>query len=420
MKILFYTCYFWPEEIGVAKFTSEAAFWMAARGHEVQVVCPPPNYPHRRVATGYSQYRYQSDVVRGIKIYRCPMWLSHNQSGMRRVAQYGSFGASSAGVVLAKAAIWRPDVIFTVVPPITSAPIATFAAWVAHCATWLHVQDFDIDAAFELNFFRSITLRRALTDLERIVMSNNHVVSSISAKMVGRLQAKNIKARICSFPNWVDAREIFPKQESNALRQEFGISQTNFVLSYSGNLGEKQGIEDLASVARLLMNDRRFVVVIGGDGAGRERLATLLDGLTNVRLIPLQPANRLNDMLAMADVHLLPQKSGVADLVLPSKLGGMLASGRPIIAAADAGTQLADEVKNCGIVVSPGNPGDMAAAAKRLANGADWCKHLGVLARQRAVAEWNKETILSRFENDLAQLCGSVHATAYTTPVSTP
>jgi len=289
-------------------------------------------------------------------------------------------------------------------PSFAGLPGALLAAKLARAPAVLHVQDWEVDAAFELGLFKAPLLKRLLLRLERRLVSAFPAVSTISPRMQELLKAKAPGPRDFLFPNWVDTEIIHPLEGPSPLRAEFGIAPDAFVALYSGNLGEKQGVDDLIAVARLLASHPRFVMMIGGDGAGRARLTSLAAGLSNLRFVPIQPQERFNAFLAIADVHLMPQKPMVADLVMPSKLPAMLASGRPVVAGAMEGTQLANEVAGAGLVVPPGDAGRMAEAIIALMDDPERVKILGREAALRARDRWTKETILARFESMLKSL----------------
>src|SRR6185312_17358347 len=134
--------------------------------------------------------------------------------------------------------------------------------------------------------------------------------------------------------------------------------------------------------------DIRFV--FAGEGAARRRLEAMSVGLGNVMFLPLQPAERLNDLLNLADIHLLPQRRGVADLVMPSKLLGMMASGRPVVAGAHPASALGAVVASCGVVVAPEDGAAMAEAVAMLARDCEQRTALGAAGRRRVIAEWSK------------------------------
>jgi colanic acid biosynthesis glycosyl transferase WcaI len=280
------------------------------------------------------------------------------------------------------------------------------------------VQDFEVDAALGLGFVRAGLLRRLATAIERLMLGHFDRVSSISPKMLQRLSDKGVApARISFLPNWVDADVIRPLAEPSPLRRTLGIGADVAVALYSGNMGAKQGLEMLAHAAHLLKHRQDILFVFAGDGSARAGLEAGVAGLANVRFLPLQPAEQLNDLLNLADMHLLPQRRETADLVMPSKLAGMLASGRPVIAGAETGTQIATVVHSCGIVVPPENGDAMATAVAHLADYRERRLALGEAARRVAVLEWGKEATLQAFA---AELCALIEADGAARAVSLP
>ncbi len=180
-------------------------------------------------------------------------------------------------------------------------------------------------------------------------------------------------------------------------------------------MGAKQGLEMLAPLAEDFGpgghdEDPRVHFIFCGDGAFRPRLEALVAHYSNVTLLPLQPYQRLNDLLNAADIHLLPQRSGAADLVMPSKLTGMLSSGRPVLATAEPDTQVGhvvggySEEDACGVTVPAEDPDALHAAVKRLVNDVSLRERLGSNARRYAVEHLGREQVLSRFDKDLRRL----------------
>jgi colanic acid biosynthesis glycosyl transferase WcaI len=206
----------------------------------------------------------------------------------------------------------------------------------------------------------------------------------------------------------VDVEAVFPMSRETGFRRKLGLVGKVVVL-YSGNMGAKQGLESLAPLAKAFAEDEQVHFLFCGDGAFRPMLEAEVAGLENVTLLPLQPAERLNELLNTADVHLLPQRAGAADLVMPSKLTGMLASGRPVLATAEEGTQVAEVVEGRGIVVPTDAPEELVAALRALAEDAVLRARLGAEARAYAFEHLGREQVLRRFERDLVALVhGSV------------
>jgi len=223
--------------------------------------------------------------------------------------------------------------------------------------------------------------------------------------MTERLALKGVAAdRIALFKNWLDPQAIKPLDDPGPLRATLGISPDKVVALYAGNMGEKQGLDTLLDVARRLTHRRDILLVVAGEGAARPRLEAAAKGLANVRFLPLQPAAEFNHLLNMADLHLLPQRANAADLVMPSKLIGMVGSGRPVIAGTRLDTEVAAIVGHCGLIVAPEDGAAMATAVETLADDRDQRLALGRAARAYAIAELGKATILEGFHRQLQHL----------------
>ncbi|WP_382322291.1 glycosyltransferase WbuB [Hydrogenophaga sp. UC242_50] len=407
MKLLIYGINFAPELTGIGKYTGEMAQWLAAAGHEVRVITAPPYYPAWKVGEGHSARRYRTESWQGVRVMRAPLWVPHQPGGLKRLLHLGSFALSSLPVLCAQWR-WKPDVVWVVEPPLMCAPAAVAFASLRGASSWLHIQDYEVDAAFDLGLIQGPTLRRWVERAERWLMRRFDRVSTISGRMVDRARRKGVAAeRVLHFPNWVDISGITPLAAPSAYRAELGLAPDAVVALYSGNMGNKQGLETLAEVARLLQDEPRIQLVLGGNGSGRADLQARCAGLPNVRFLDLQPLDRLNDWLGLADVHLLPQRADAADLVMPSKLTGMLASGRAVLATALPGTELCRVVVQdaaCGLVVPPENPAALADALRALAadpvRRAEW----GANGRRYAEAELSQDVVLRRFEMQLLAL----------------
>jgi len=407
LRILIYGLNYAPELTGIGKYTGEMAAWLGARGHQVRVVAAPPYYPAWRIRDDYRGKFYCVERAPAEPIvFRTPLWVPAKPSGVTRLIHLFSFALGSLPA-LAVQPWFRPDVVFTVEPTFFSAPFALATAVASGCPSWLHIQDFEIDAAFDLGLLPAHGPIHALAaGLEQFFTRHFSRVSSISLKMVERILSKGVPAEdSILFPNWVDVEAVRPAPPGapNAFRKELGL-EGKIILLYSGNMGGKQGLEVLAPLAESFQSDPRVHFLFCGDGAFRPQLEVLVEGMPNVTLLPLQPFSRLNELLNAADIHLLPQRRGAADLVMPSKLTGMLSSGRPVIATADPGTQVAHVVEGCGLVVPAEDADALHAAATRLIDDPGLRTRLGVAAREYAVQHLGREQVLQRFEQDLFAL----------------
>ncbi|MDE2401323.1 MAG: glycosyltransferase WbuB [Burkholderiales bacterium] len=404
MKILIYSANFAPEPTGIGKYSGELAEWLVAEGHEVRVVAAPPYYPNWKIAEGYARPYYQHEVWKGARVWRAPLWVPSNPGGLKRIVHLLSFAVTSLPLML-RQVVWQPDVVLTVAPAFVCAPAGWLTARLSGAAAWLHVQDFEIDVAFKMGLMEGRGARQALLWLERRMLRRFDVVSSISARMVEHLRQKGVDEDcIRHFPNWVDVDKVRPLAHVSAYRIELGIAPEATVALFSGTLGSKQGLMVIPQAAELLAHRKDVEFVICGDGAMKAELEAACAHLSNVRLLPLQPVERLSELLGLADIHLLPQSPEAEDLVLPSKLSGMLSSGRPIVATCRDGTEMAQVVSRCGLVVPPDDHAALALAIAALADQPATRRDMGVLARRFAEDHLAQKSVLRRWVQQIDDL----------------
>lgn len=398
MKILIHCINYAPERTGIGRYTAEMAEWLTSRSHKVRVVTAHPYYPEWSVADRYSGRRYKREQMNGVDVWRCPLYVPARPSGLKRIVHLASFALSSLPVML-KHAIWKPDIVFVVEPPLFCAPAASITARLAGGKCWLHVQDLEVDAAFRLELLPS-WLQRMADATEYTLMQWFDVVSSISVSMCARLREKGATAPKF-FPNWADvSRMRFDVKGRSRLRKELGLRRGGFLCLYSGNMAEKQDLKIVLNVAERLSNVR---FLLCGDGPKKRQLMEEAQarGLHNVTFWPIQPEYRLPALLSAADIHLVIQRRGAADLVMPSKLVNIMAVGGTAIVTADEDTELGRlAVCNppCVWRCDPENSEGLAQAIKVLANNPNLRRRLGKASQRYATENLSREHVLSRWE----------------------
>ncbi|RAI45006.1 WcaI family glycosyltransferase [Rhodoplanes roseus] len=406
MRILVCGINYAPDLIGVPKYNTELCETLVDLGHEVRIVTAPPYYPAWHTPPEHRTWFHRRETKRGVRIVRSPIYVPARPSGAKRLVHHGSFAASSAVPLLTTAMSWRPGIVLAVAPSLLSAPVAALAARLSGATSWLHLQDLEIDAAFGLGLLEDGRLRKLMLAVERRILGAFDRVSTISPQMIARLEQKGVaRHRLYELRNWVDVEAIRPGSRETALRSELGLTPTDIVALYSGAMSHKQGLDLIVQAAASLRDtDVRVCFVLCGNGPHRDELQRLAQGLDNVRFLDLQPTGRLAELLNTADIHLMPQRPEAADLVLPSKLSGMLASGRPIVVMADRGTGIACEAEGAGLVIRPGRADDLADAVMRLAGDADLRASLGAGARRCAEQRWDRGAILSALDHAFSTL----------------
>jgi len=342
MKILLYGINYWPELTGVGKYTGELSEWLSHQEHEVHVITAPPYYPEWEVRDGYSAFFYHKELHGGVEVYRTPIFVPKKPTTMSRILHLISFSISSFPLVISHI-FWKPDIVFFVQPTLFSSVGALILARLSGAKSIMHVQDYEIDAMLGLGMGEQGLIIKWVTKLEYWLMSKFDVISTISYSMMEKAKQKGVpESKLIFFPNWADTEFVAPISSASTLKAEWGFSDRDTVILYAGNIGKKQGLELVLDAAEKLKGREnvRFVIVGTGAHVGVLNAIAVEKRLSNVYFKPLQPWARVPEMLAMADIHLVIQKRGAADVVLPSKLTNILSIGGYSLVTAEKYTEL--------------------------------------------------------------------------------
>lgn len=403
MRILIYGINFSPELTGIGKYTGEMASWLAARGHDVTMVCAMPYYPEWNVHESYKSKFWHKENIAGVRVYRCPLYVPSTASPVKRIIHEFSFVASAFPILLLNLFQRKYDVVLSIFPPFHLGILPLLYAKIRRSKVVTHIQDLQVDAARDLGMINNQPLLRIMFGLEKIFLNSSARISTISDGMQTRIEKKGIPGeKMISFPNWVDTAFIRPLAKSQSLRATFGYAESDRLIMYSGNLGEKQGLETLIDVANEFKGDKSIQFLIVGNGGGKKKLQqlTIDAGLENVRFFPLQAYELLSELLATADIHLVLQRKSASDLVMPSKLVSLLSAGGAAIVTAVRGSSLYNLVLNfkTGIVIDPENAELLVLSIKKALNSdltiyrqnsrAYAEKHLG---KEPIMLEWEKQ-----------------------------
>ncbi len=415
LRLLIHGINYAPEFVGIGRYTGELGAWLQARGHAVTVLTAPPYYPAWHVPEAYRRPAWRREWLDGVEVLRAPLYAPARVTGKGRVLHELSFGASCLAWW---PALWaRPwDAILAVCPLLQSGLIPALLARRRQVPFIFHVQDLQLDAARDLAIIRQPLLFALLERLERFLFTRAQAVTTISRAMAARIKDKGVPAaRIHLLPNWADLEDIKPGERRNALRTELGLGDEVMVL-YAGNMGEKQGLEVILEAAALTRHDPNIRYVCVGEGAARKRLMDRARrlALDRVSFLPLQSRDRFPLLLAAADLHLIVQKQRASDLVMPSKLGNILAAGRAFIATALPETELGRVTleSRAGLLVPPEDAGSLAQAIMNLARDRAARRKMGVRARKFAEAGLGRDKILAEWEYLLYRLVNQQRAGA--------
>jgi len=348
-----------PELTGIGKYTGEMITWLAENGHDTTMVTGFPYYPNWKVQKPYTGNGYKKEKMHegNLTIYRCPLYVPANPSGLKRLIHESVFFVSAGFVVFTLLFKKKQDIIFAVAPPFHLAILALFYRFFRGGRIVYHVQDLQIEAAKELNMLKPWMFKR-LFSIEHFILRKMNFVSTISEGMMGRV-AKKVPKNIMFFPNWVDTESFYPLPDRNLLKLKWGYQQDDHIVLYSGSIGEKQGLDALIRIADNLKDKENIKFLICGTGPYKQELIRMAEEkkLMNMAFLPLQGYDVFNEFLNMADVHLVLQKANASDLVMPSKLTSILAVGGLALVTANPGTTLYDVIRahEMGVVIEAEN-----------------------------------------------------------------
>jgi colanic acid biosynthesis glycosyl transferase WcaI len=305
------------------------------------------------------------------------------------------------------ALVERPDVVLCMTDPPVVANVALIAARRFRAPLVVISQDVFPEIAVLLHRIDNPLVVGALRLLIRSYLRRAARVVAIGETMRARLERKGARPeRVRVIPNWVDTSALAETPQENAWSHQAGLAG-RFVVMHSGNVGYTQDLDTLVRAGTFL-RDLELTIAIVGDGARREELIALAELLEvdQVRFLRYQARDVLSQSLSTASIHVVGLARGLSGYVVPSRLYGVLAVGRPVIAAADADSETARLVAEvgCGVVVAPGRPDLLAAAIRRAYDGEYDLAAMGKRAREYAVTEADRHVAVDRYRELLREL----------------
>ena len=384
--------YYWPGVEATANLLTELCEALA-QTHDVTVV------------TGTSRGLPRRDRREGVSIVRVRSTTFDRSRLFGRAANYVTY---VVGLVWRAMLSRRPDLVVSMTDPPFIGSIARLVAGRFRVPLLVVMQDVFPEIAVKLGRLRSPVSARLLRLLIDPSLRAADRVVVIGETMKRRVEAKGVSSeRIRVIPNWGDVVNVVPMPHDNEWSRRHKLIK-RFVVMHSGNIGHAQDLDALVRAATFLRDLDDLAVVIVGAGARRAELVQLARLLEteNVEILPYQERAILSQSLSTADVHVVGLAKGLAGYVVPSRVYGILAAGRPLIAATDPESETAQLVEQigCGVLVPPGNPLALAIAIRAAHDGEYDLAEMGHRARAFAEAEADRSTAVQRYLDVLSEL----------------
>jgi colanic acid biosynthesis glycosyl transferase WcaI len=391
-RLLVLNQYYWPGVEATANLLAELCEALTAEYDVTAVVGAAQGEPERSVREGVTILRVNSTTYDRTQL-------------SRRATNYFTY---ISGAVRKALALPRPDVVLCMTDPPFIGAAARIVARRFRVPLVVVSQDVFPEIAVRLGRLRSPLVVGALRALIASSLRDADRVVVIGETMSRRIEEKGVEpARIRVIPNWGDAERITPQPRDNEWAQAHGLAD-RFVVMHSGNVGHAQDLDTLIRAAGLLrdLDDLRIVIVgLGARHEELERLAEVLD-VDSVIFLPYQPREVLPQSLASADVHFVGLARGLSGFVVPSRIWGVLAAGRPVLAAADDDSETASLVREtgCGIAVPAGEPLRLAEAIRACYDGVHDLDEMGRRARAYAEAKADRSYAVARYRSVLEEV----------------
>jgi colanic acid biosynthesis glycosyl transferase WcaI len=394
VRILVVGPHFTPDTAPTGTILARTVEELALLGHELDVVTSLPWYEDHDVDP-----RWRGRVARREKtpwggVTR--LWpFPTSKAGLAgRAAGFVGFSTLVGAAAIARGG--RPDVVLAQAPPLTLAPVAALAARRYGVPLILGLQDIFPDVAVEVGAITNPRVIDAARHFERfcyrcadaLVVLSRDMVDNVTTK-VELIEAAQ-RPEVVEIPNFVDVDAIVPGDRMTAYRAELGLDEADLVVMYAGNLGHSQPFDDVVALADALagrtFDGRRAVVVVNGDGVMGPWLRDQAKDRTNLVVRGYQPVERLGEVLATADVHLVVLKPDLARSSVPSKTYSAMAAGRPVVAAVDAGTEIDRILRESGggVPVAAGSVTALVDAVTAMLTDGDRRRRCGRAARRHA------------------------------------
>jgi colanic acid biosynthesis glycosyl transferase WcaI len=406
MKVLILSINYWPEVTGIGAFTTYRAEYLAKAGHDVEVCTSFPYYPEWKVPKEYAGKIALTEEHNGVRIVRSYLYVPNPVTSLKRILHESSFIVSSALRALARR---RPDVLLVVSPPLGLAVTAILLSRLWRVPFVFDVEDLQPDSASDLGMLPGWAIK-LLYRLEKAAYRRARLVTTLTASMRKKIVEKGIEEAKVELlePRMDESLTGILPEEGREFRRRFDLGE-RFLVTHSGNMGVKQGLDVVLDAAALNRDDDSLLFLLVGDGADRERVKRRADDLNlrNVRFLPLLEEPDFRGLLAASEICLVAQQKGVTEIAFPSKIVTYLAAGRPTIASVNPNSEVARIVQEsgAGLAVEAGDPDALLAAIRelRVRDSQAMSENGQRYARER----WSSHRVLGDLERSLSAVAGS-------------
>ena len=397
-NITFISLNYAPEDTAIGLYSTQWVNFLKEAGFNVTVVTAFPYYPKWEISNEYKERKtFLKENLNGAKVLRYKQYVPKNPTFFKRIIHVADF---TLGSFFNLFKIKECDLVISIVPFTSSVLLGYLQKKRFKAKFWMHVQDFEFDAALQTgvgknkNFIFSLLFK-----LEKWLFSKSDLASTISYSMLDKLKEKT-KSEPYFLPNWIDDDKINP----NNFKTHHYLKTDKIKILYSGNIGDKQDWETFIRFCNDVEKSK-YEIIIVGDGSKKEWLCKEISSFDNINYYPPVPFRELSDLLCSADVHILFQKPEVIDTVMPSKVLGMIASAKPSLIIGNKKSEVKSifEASGAGLYFSEYSD-ELIVSLENLVSDKEKLQKQGKKARDYIIKNFSKEKILSNTIKKLKEL----------------
>lgn len=409
-KLLVYAHYFYPDVASTGQILTELTEGMIDT-FDITVICVVPSYSGK-VEKKYKTQRIYKEEYKGMRVIRVRVPEFQKSNKISRVKNLLAYFLNS---LIATLKVEKQDYIFTISqPPILGGILGVLGKWIKGGKLIYNIQDFNPEQTIAVGYAKNKLLLNTVMNVDKFSCKLSDKVIVVGRDMQETLKKRfnNKKVPTNTFiNNWINEKEIYPLDQNHpkivAFKEKYNL-QEKFIIMYSGNIGLYYDLENIIKVIGKFKNRQDVIFAFIGDGTVKSKIEEYVTNnhLNNVTFIPYQDKSDLIYSLNSADTHWVVNAKGIKGVSVPSKLYGVMASGKPVLGVLDKGSEgrIIVEECNCGICIEPGDYEDIEDKINYILNNQKEIKDLGVNGRLYLESNLTKDVSINKYKDSILSI----------------
>lgn len=409
-KLLVYAHYYYPDVASTGQILTELCEGMKDT-FDITIICVVPSYTGK-IEEKYKIKRIYKENINEINVVRVRVPEFQKSNKLSRTKNLLAYFFNS---LIATFKLEKHDYIFTISqPPILGGVLGVLGKWIKGGKLIYNIQDFNPEQTMAVGYTKNKLLLNTAMMMDKFSCKQSNEVIVVGRDMQETLRNRfnNKKVPENTFiNNWIDEKEIYPLNENHPkiidFKEKYNLND-KFIIMYSGNIGLYYDLENIIKVIGKFNEREDIIFAFVGDGTVKKEIEDYAteNKLSNVTFIPYQDKTDLVYSLNSADIHWVVNAKGIKGVSVPSKLYGVMATGKPVLGVLDKGSEariIVDEC-NCGVCTEPGNYDGIYNKIQYILNNKEKVKDLGQNGRKYLEKNLTKDVSINKYKNTILSL----------------